>query len=210
MFKQAVIRSGPLELRPLTAADQALFVELYTNPKIMRQVAAPLSAELAARSFALALQSGPQQHHYYWTLWPAASTSAPTLTPASAASDNTAASDNSAMDVTLPHHSAAGIAALIAMPARSFEFGVMILPAFSGRGIPVAALAGVIQYAFMSGQAETLIAKHQTANLPVVRLLRRLRVTPTGTDAGFSHWQLTKSDWQQVRQLAPYADVTFG
>lgn len=204
MFKQAVIRSGPLELRPLTAADQALFVELYTNPKIMRQVAAPLSAELAARSFALALQSGPQQHHYYWTLWLAASTSAPTLTPASAASDN------SAMDVTLPHHSAAGIAALIAMPARSFEFGVMILPAFSGRGIPVAALAGVIQYAFMSGQAETLIAKHQTANLPVVRLLRRLRVTPTGTDAGFSHWQLTKSDWQQVRQLAPYADVTFG
>ncbi len=204
MFKQAVIRSGLLELRPLTAADQALFVELYTNPKIMRQVAAPLSAELAERSFALALQSGPQQHHYYWTLWPAASTSAPALTPASAASDN------SAMDVTLSHHSAAGIAALIAMPARSFEFGVMILPAFSGRGIPVAALAGVIQYAFMSGQAETLIAKHQTANLPVVRLLRRLQVTPTGTDAGFSHWQLTKSDWQQVRQRAPYADVTFG
>ncbi len=204
MFKQAVIRSGPLELRPLTAADQALFVELYTNPKIMRQVAAPLSAELAERSFALALQSGPQQHHYYWTLSPAASTSAPALTPAGAASDN------SAMEVTLPHHSAAGIAALIAMPARTFEFGVMILPAFSGRGIPVAALAGVIQYAFMSGQAETLIAKHQTANLPVVRLLRRLRVTPTGTDAGFSHWQLTKSDWQQLRQLAPYADVTFG
>lgn len=40
-----------LHLRPLDAGDEALFHGLYTDPKTMRFIAPPLSAEQAAKSF---------------------------------------------------------------------------------------------------------------------------------------------------------------
>lgn len=48
-----------LRVRPLNASNEALYRELYTDPKVMRHIAPPLSAERASSSFrkVLALQS---------------------------------------------------------------------------------------------------------------------------------------------------------
>ncbi len=43
-------------VRPLADSDAALYVELYSDAETMRYIGAPLSAELAARSFRAALR----------------------------------------------------------------------------------------------------------------------------------------------------------
>jgi len=46
-----------LRMRPLDAADEALYCALYTTPALMRFIAAPLSPEAARRSFQSALRN---------------------------------------------------------------------------------------------------------------------------------------------------------
>jgi ribosomal-protein-alanine N-acetyltransferase len=45
-----------LHLRPLGEADEALYCQLYTDPELMRHIAAPMSIEAAQRSFHSALK----------------------------------------------------------------------------------------------------------------------------------------------------------
>lgn len=49
-----------LRMRPLQAADEALFRELYTDTETMRYIGEPLSSERAARSFRKTLASSGQ------------------------------------------------------------------------------------------------------------------------------------------------------
>ena len=48
------IDTARLHLRPLDGHDEALYCSLYTDPAVMRHVAAPMSAAAAQRSFAAA------------------------------------------------------------------------------------------------------------------------------------------------------------
>lgn len=49
------VETARLKLRPISAADEPLFAQLYTDEETMRFIGAPLSAERAAASFRKAL-----------------------------------------------------------------------------------------------------------------------------------------------------------
>lgn len=54
-----------LHLRPLGAADEALYCRLYTDPGVMRHIAAPMTALAAHRSFhAACKQQAPQRQRW--------------------------------------------------------------------------------------------------------------------------------------------------
>lgn len=54
-----------LQLRPLGEADEALYCQLYTDPELMRHIAAPMSIEAAQRSFRTACkQQLPQPQRW--------------------------------------------------------------------------------------------------------------------------------------------------
>ncbi|HVR81743.1 MAG TPA: GNAT family N-acetyltransferase [Luteimonas sp.] len=54
-----------LYLRPLGEGDEALYCGLYTDPELMRHIAAPLSIEAAQRSFGTACrQQSPQKQRW--------------------------------------------------------------------------------------------------------------------------------------------------
>jgi ribosomal-protein-alanine N-acetyltransferase len=54
-----------LHLRPLGEADEALYCQLYTDPELMRHIAAPMSIEAAQRSFRTACkQQLPQPQRW--------------------------------------------------------------------------------------------------------------------------------------------------
>ena len=45
-----------LHVRPLTEDDEALYCSLYTDPEVMRHIAAPMTLEVAQRSFRAACE----------------------------------------------------------------------------------------------------------------------------------------------------------
>lgn len=50
-----------LHLRPLGEGDEALYCQLYTDPALMHHIAAPLSVEVAQRSYRAACRQQSQQ-----------------------------------------------------------------------------------------------------------------------------------------------------
>jgi len=163
-----------IQLVPLQARHRDLFVELYSNPKIMRQVAPPFSADLAARTFAKALHCADEtRRHYYWII------------------QNAAGAES-------------GIAALIMLPDSAAEVGVMLLPKFSRQGLALIASATLIEYSFRFWRTDTLIASHKATNLPVPLILTALSMNCIEQAEELWYWQLTRQQWQKLTGQAPY------
>jgi RimJ/RimL family protein N-acetyltransferase len=153
---------------------QALFVELFSNKKIMRQIGDPLSPEVAVRTFAKALNNDVEtRRHYYWVI------------------ENALGAE-------------AGIAALILQPDNAAEVGVMLLPKFSRQGLAHLASASLIEYTFRFWQTDTVLISHKATNLPVPLILASLFMQCVEQGEELWHWQLTGQQWQQLTGLAPY------
>ncbi len=162
----------------MAASDEALFVELYTNPKIMRQIAEPLTPEQAAKIFLRATAQEVRRGAYlYWVIR------------------------------ELTETAAAGIAVLMPRQEAAMEAGIMLLPAYSRRQLAFQATACMIHYAFSSGLTELILATHQQGNLPVPHILRALQMTCIDEQSPVWCWQLEYQHWLTLQKTPPYLAI---
>ncbi len=176
-LKQRQITNGVIRLVPLQNQHQDLFVELYSNPKIMRQVAEPLSVPLAVRTFAKAINSADEtRRHYYWVI------------------QNAQGAES-------------GIAALIMLPNKVAEVGVMLLPKFSRQQLPLQVGVCLFSYAFEFSSIEQIVVMHKAGNLPLPPVLRELSMQCNVNEDELYSWHLPRHTWCEARTHAPYSDI---
>lgn len=173
-LKQHLISNGSIQLIPMKPKHQELFVELYSNKKIMRQVGEPLLPEAVLRIFteAMASRNSPRKH-YYWIIKNA---------------DNTEA----------------GMAAVMLCEHKTVEVGVMLLSQFSRQGLALNASASLFEYAFRNWQMDTIVVSHKPANLPVPVILGKLSMQCITQAEDIWWWQLKQADWQTLSGHVPY------
>ncbi|MBU1618073.1 MAG: GNAT family N-acetyltransferase [Gammaproteobacteria bacterium] len=176
-LEQRLITNGVIQLVPLQTRHQDLFVTLYSNEKIMRQIAEPLSPCVAQRTFAKAINNtGETRRHYYWVI------------------QNTQGADS-------------GIAALIMLPDNTAEVGVMLLPKFSRQGLPLQVGVCLFSYAFEFSSIERIVVMHKAGNLPLPPVLRELSMQCSVNEGELCSWYLPRHLWYEARTHAPYSDI---
>lgn len=173
-LRQHLISNGLISLVPMQAQHQDLFVELYSNKKIMRQIGEPLSPALAVSSFAKAISHDiePRRHHY-WVIQNA-------------------------------QGSECGVVALIMQTDNAAEVGVVLLPKFSRQGLALKASGSLLEYAFKNWQMDIIVASHKPANLPVPMILGKLSMQCITQAEDICWWQLKREDWQTLSGHVPY------
>ncbi|WP_181952517.1 GNAT family N-acetyltransferase [Vulcaniibacterium gelatinicum] len=159
-----------LHLRPLAADDAALYVALYTDPAVMAHVAAPMTGEAARRSFEKACarnrESPPR-----WQRWAIRARGS---------------------------GEAVGLCGLFRDADRedSAEIGVMLLPAWQGRGVAAEVIAAFAARAFDPAAPWPLArlwARHAAGNTPMGRVLARLGFRPIPSDIDDERcWELSR------------------
>ena len=159
-----------LQLRPIEAADAALYARLYGDPVVMDHVAEPLSAAAAARAFAAILR---QVRHSppplrVWIL----------REPAAAA------------DV--------GLLALARsqVTAETAELGTMLLGAGQGRGLAAEAQEAVLDHEFRSGSLQLVWSRHAPANHAAAGLMLKLGFARMEAAGNEQRWQMTSARWR--------------
>lgn len=169
-----------LHLRPIGEADEALYCHLYTDPDLMQHIAPPITMEAARRSFAMALrqQSWARQR---WILVDQAAT---------------ARTGVGLLGLFLDAGEAAG---------RCAEIGVMLLPAWQGRGFAAEAIAAMAERVFLASHVDALWTRHAPRNALATGLMHKLRFVPEDMpgDASQRRWTLTRARWAQLRDPGP-------
>ena len=176
--------TGPaMRLRRITAADEALYVHLYTDPRLMRHIAPAPDEAAVRRAFAIACrQAGNADARVQlWMIEPG------------------------------PGHAAVGLCALVRHPGHDdeAELGVMLVRRAQNRGLAVAALASVTDLAFAALGKVSVWTRHAPANRAVVRLMRQLSFEPLGpADEGRElRYRMTSERWPAVCARLPVAVV---
>ena len=162
-----------LHLRPIGQGDKALYCHLYTDPDLMRHIAAPMTLEAARRSFdAVCLQGSSEKQR--WILLERSGT-VPT---------------------------GIGLLGLFvdaeAMDGRSAEIGVMLLDGWQMRGYAAEAIMAIAGRVFASGALDRLWTRHAPDNALALGLMRKLRFQHGHMDEAESphtRWSLSRSQW---------------
>lgn len=176
-LEQRLITNGVIQLVPLQARHQDLFVALYSDEKIMRLIAEPLSPALAERTFAKAIKSADEsRRHYYWVI------------------QNACGAES-------------GIAALILLSNEVAEVGVMLLPKFSRQQLPLQVGVCLFSYAFEFSSIEQIVVMHKAGNLPLPPVLRELSMQCSVNEGELYSWHLPRHTWCEARTHAPYSDI---
>lgn len=183
----SVFETPRLHMRPLGETDEALYCHLHTDPEVMRHIGAPMSAEAAQRSFRAACRLATRE---------------------GAAAQRW---------VVAEHGSAAaiGLLALIGDEAAAdqAEVGLMLRPDRQRRGVAVAAIGAIADWAFDPACSDgpdlrLLWTRHAPDNVAAMRLMRRmafLRQDPRSPDPDEIRWQMPRDRWHAHRGIA--ADV---
>jgi RimJ/RimL family protein N-acetyltransferase len=165
-----------LHLRPIGEADEALYCQLYTDPKLMRHIAAPMLPEAAIRSFQVACrqQSTTRQR---WIVCERGSANGIGLVGLFV--------DKSEAQVA--------------------EVGVMLLASGQGTGFGTEAMAGVIDRAFSMMRLRMVWIRQNADNTAVPGMMRKLGFEPTpsarvGTDERY--WQQDRNQWRLMCRAA--------
>ena len=170
-----------VRLRRITAADEALYLHLYTDPRLMRHIAPAPDEAAVRRAFASACrQAGdPSARVQLWMIEPA------------------------------PGEPAEGLCALVRHPGHDdeAELGVMLVRRAQNRGLAVAALAAVADHAFAALGKARVWTRHAPANRAVVRLMRQLSFEPLvpADDGRELRYRMTSERWPAVRAGLPVA-----
>lgn len=171
-----------LELRGLEQRDQALYCRLYTDPEVMRHIAAPLTAEAALRAFRAACRLAAREHPGS-RVW--------------------AVVERSTEPV--------GIVAVMRDDAEpdEGELGIMLLPSGQGRGLATEALAAAAAAAFSDPRLQQLRTRHAADNHASVRLMSKLGYAraPGGVAPDELRWQLSRKRWEAQAIIAPMAEA---
>ncbi|MCP8967643.1 GNAT family N-acetyltransferase [Ectobacillus ponti] len=75
---------------------------------------------------------------------------------------------------------------------RTVEVGYGLLPAYHGYGLATEAVAGLIRWAFATGEAEAVRAECLKGNAASIRVLEKNGFSQTGADAEMLYWILEK------------------
>jgi RimJ/RimL family protein N-acetyltransferase len=181
-----VIETSRLQLHPLDGRHERLFCTVYTDPALMRHVAAPLAAGEAPGSFRLACEQSASATHpaWWWAIHPK------------------------------PGCEAVGVAGLTGSGRGPVEIGVMLLASAHDRGFATEALSALLPVAFSSLQASCVRARHAPANAAMVAVLRKLGFRPEGscgaTSSGWHFWCLDAPEVDGVRLGALFAKAAVG
>ncbi len=171
----AGLATARLALRPLAPADEALYVALYTDPATLRHVLAPLAPAAARRGFAAAL-AGLGTGEGQRGFWVMQ------------------ARDGRALGLIGLHRDAPGEA----------EVGVVLPPAWQGRGLATEAIAALADHAFGALALVRLHTRHDHDHALASGLMAGLgfeRVAAVAGRRGW-RWQLTPARWAAVRAQA--------
>lgn len=161
-----------LHLRPLDGGDEALYCRLYTDPEMMRHIAAPLSLDAAQRSFRLACRQAVQR---------------PMDTPWWVMSEHV-----SRIDI--------GLLGMVRRETVA-EIGIVLLAQWQGRGFATETIRVLTDLAFEDPAIAMLVldqASDNGAMLGLMEKLEFLRVAVVGND-GRVRWQLARNRWQALR-----------
>jgi len=173
------IQTPRLHLRPIRAGDEALYCHLYTDPQVMRHIAAPLSAEAALRAFRTVTRLTQQPPTPPLVLWVLTERDSP-------------------IDI--------GILALIrhAASADSAEMGAMLSAAGQGRGIAAEALAALLDRLLGSAGLNTVWCRSAAGNDAASWMMLKLGFVradagPAGEAA--NRWEMTAEQWRARRGI---------
>ena len=181
------VETARLQTRPLSAADQPLFTQLYTDEETMRFIGAPLSPERAASSFRVALagmQRSPIERLFLTVIEKA------TL-----------------RDV--------GICSLqnSDLKLRSVQAGVMFIPTARAQGYSKEMFVGLIQRVFAELPVDRLWVQFAAEHVAVQRAVISVGFTRC-RDAGLEAEPRQRSVWSVCRAswIAPLAqdDISRG
>ncbi|GAA4867701.1 GNAT family N-acetyltransferase [Luteimonas vadosa] len=164
-----------VSLRPMARSDEDLYCRLYSDPRVMAHIGAPLPPEAARKAFGLALSQDAATPPLvrYWI----------------------ACEDSSTRGC--------GLLALRFDRNRSgsAEMGILLEPSVQGRGHASMALAVLAEHAFASFPLERLWTRHRDENRVVVRLMEALGFQrEPGSAAGEVRWSMGREEWFDGRR----------
>lgn len=160
-----------LQLRPLQACDEALYVRLYSDPVSMARIVAAQTPEAAARGFraALASQAQPAPQRFFWAM------------------------HDRALDRAI------GLLGLELDGPGSGEVGALIAPEHQGRGYATEAIAALADHAFGTLGLQRLHTRHAAGHGLAHGLMQGLGFQP-GEPVPGPHpqrWSLTPQTWSR-------------
>ena len=144
--------SPPFRLRPFAESDLALYAALFTDAEVMQAVGAPFAPDRAARAAAASLrhQGDARGRFRHWVI-----------------------------------EHPEGTAGLLGLALRGeawrggeAELGVLLWPAWQGRGAATAAITAVRPWAFEAAGLAALTCHHAEAHAGAAALMRRVGFTP--------------------------------
>lgn len=171
-----------LRMKPLGPEDRDLYCHCYTDPALMKLIAAPLDREAAMRSFdaALRMNSSLPVRRRDWVM----------LEKESGAS--------------------VGLLSLVGCKTKpeaiNADLGAIILDEFQGRGYSLEGTGALVDAAFHVRHIHSLHTYHLTENAAVGRVMAKLGFSCTiemHDGAENHHWQLDRPGWQPGKYVLP-------
>jgi [ribosomal protein S5]-alanine N-acetyltransferase len=166
------LESERFDLRPLTAADAALYVALYTDPAVMRHVTEPMDAESASQAFSK-VESLNRRESGSCRTW---------------------------VVVEKTTGQEIGLLALVAREGMC-EIGALIWPAWHNGGVATEIIRRLMDFAFAEGGCQTVFTRHRVENGGAEGLMRKLdfqRIPSEGHLDGGVRWERTRARWQHA------------
>ncbi|MDQ3287523.1 MAG: GNAT family N-acetyltransferase [Pseudomonadota bacterium] len=164
-----------LHARPIAVGDQALYLALYSDMKVMLHIGSPLTLDAAARGFAEVMRQAGEQ---------AGSLSVWVLS-------------ERVSDVRI------GILALSGKAGgESLELGAMLLPEAQGRGFAAESQAALLDRLFQTTRIRAVWSRNAELNLAArsVRMkLGFLQVSAASQRGELMRWEMTRARWQALR-----------
>lgn len=173
------VRGTRVLLRAFAPTDEALYLRLYGDPRVMRHIGPPLPPDAARRAFATVLRrmrAAPAPTHWIVAL------------------------ADGGGDI--------GLVALQPRrdDPRAADAGVMLLPDAEGRGHGAEAIATLVDWAFAHALADVIHTRQAAANVAVTRMMQRQGFEPVACDGdpATRHWRIAREHWQQRDNVPPH------
>lgn len=173
-----------LLIRPLSEEDKALFINLYTDAKVMRNISAPLSHEKAEKAFhnTLKIMKKAQPTIMTWVIVNLA--------------------DNKAIGIQGFSWPTTNITQQGDRKLAQAEIGIMLETKANGKLFPEEAMGSLMEYGFTQLKLERINAVYANKNIATKRFVNKLGFTLAANlqnDSGKTSYQYF--DYQQWKQL---------
>lgn len=148
MLRETTVHSFTTErllIRPLAEQDKAMYISLYTDAKVMRNISEPLSITAAEKAFnsTIKAMNKAQPKVMTWTI------------------------------VTLENNENIGLQALNWQSPEIAEIGIMLLRISNGRLLPEEAIGSLIEYGFNHLALQQINACFAKKNLATARVAKK-------------------------------------